>query len=209
MLYLVRHGETDWNKLKRFQSRSEVPLNARGEAQAAAIRDELNARGVRFLAAYCSPLGRARRTAEVILDGSGTPLAVEEGLIELEFGGFEGRLESELRSELGEAFESWRESHYTLPPPLGGEDIITGAERVRPALERMRPQALIEDVLAVAHQAVFMALKVAITGRTDVASARAFKQNNDEVEAWDLARGECYARFKVDVPPEVIEVENS
>ncbi len=203
MLYLVRHGETDWNKLKRFQSRSEVPLNARGEAQAAAIRDELRGRGAGFLAAYCSPLGRAKRTAEIILAGTATPLLIEEGLIELEFGEFEGRLESELREELGEEFDRWRDSHYTLAPPLGGENILSGAQRVRPALERLRPQALAEDVLAVAHQAVFMALKVAITGRTDVASARAFKQNNDEVEVWDLARKECYARFKVDVPEDV------
>jgi phosphoserine phosphatase len=200
MLYLVRHGETDWNKLKRFQSRSEVPLNARGEAQAALIRDELRRRGVEFLHAYCSPMGRAQRTAEIILAGTPTPLTVEPGLIELEFGGFEGRLESELRAELGAEYDRWRDSHYTLTPPYGGEDILSGAERVRPALERLRPQALVQDVLAVAHQAVFMALKVAITGRTDVASAQSFKQNNDEVEAWDLARGECYLRFQVHVP---------
>lgn len=202
MLYLVRHGETDWNKLKRFQSRTEVPLNARGEAQAAAIRAELQARDVEFIQAYCSPMGRARRTAEIILAGTTAPLAVEDELIELEFGGFEGRLESELREELGPEFDRWRDSHYTLAPPYGGEDIISGAERVRPALERIRPQALMQDVLAVAHQAVFMALKVAITGRTDVASARAFKQNNDEVEAWDLARQECYLRFTAAVPVE-------
>lgn len=197
-LYLVRHGETDWNREKRFQSRTDVPLNERGLAQAAAIRDELHRRGVAFTVARSSPLGRARRTAEIILAGSGVEAVVEEAFIELEFGGFEGRLESELLMEFGERYSAWRESEYTCAPPAGGESIISGAERVRVALLALRPAAVAGDVLIVAHQAVNMAMKVALTGRTDVATAATYRQNNDEVDVWDMESATRLTVFRVE-----------
>ena len=196
-LYLVRHGQTDWNLEKRFQSRTDVPLNATGLAQAAAVRDELRRRGVEFTAARTTPLGRAQRTAEIILEGTGLTAVVEPSFIELEFGGFEGRLESELREEFGERYTAWRASEYTEAPPAGGESIINGSERVRPALLALRDAAVAGDVLIVAHQAVNMAMKVAISGRSDVATAATFRQNNDDVDVWDMDRGVRIEQFKV------------
>jgi probable phosphoglycerate mutase len=185
-LYLVRHGETDWNREKRFQASTDVPLNATGLAQAAALRAELAKRGVRFCAARCSPLSRAVETARIVLEGSGVQAVVEPAFIELRMGDFEGRLESELRAELGCAFDQWRAAHYTIPAPGDSESIISGAERVRQALMALEPLAAAGDVLVVAHQAVNMAMKVAMTGKEDIASAESFKQNNDEIDIWDL-----------------------
>jgi probable phosphoglycerate mutase len=196
-LYLVRHGETDWNRQQRFQSRTDVPLNARGLAQARAIRDELRWRQVVFVAARCSPLERARRTARIILDGSGLEVEVEPAFIEVEFGGFEGRLESDLREEYGERFLAWRASEYTETGPAGGESIITAAARVRAALAALTPFSRGGNVLIVAHQAINMAMKVVLSGRRDVASAAGFRQQNHEVDVWDMARGERLESFTV------------
>ena len=195
-LYIVRHGETDWNREKRFQSRTDVPLNARGTAQAWAMRDELRGRMVRFASARCSPLSRAVDTARIILNGTDTPLAVEPAFIELSLGEFEGRREEDLRQQLGEAFSAWRAMEYTQAPP-GGESILDGAERVRQPLAELRQAARLGNVLIVAHQAVNMAMKVALTGRTDASSAAMFRQNNDEVDVWDMESGERLERLRI------------
>jgi len=196
-LYLVRHGETDWNREKRFQSRTDVPLNPLGIAQARAIRDELRRRGVAFTAARCSPLSRARRTARIILNGSGLEVQDEPAFIEVDFGGFEGQLETDLRREYGELFAQWRASEYTQTGPAGGESIITAARRVRAPLQALRPAAAASNVLIVAHQAINMAMKVALSGRSDIRSAAGFRQQNHEVDVWDMERGERLEVFAV------------
>lgn len=196
-LYLVRHGETDWNREKRFQSRTDIPLNETGLAQARAVGRLINSRGVGFSYAFCSPLGRAVRTAEIILEGTGLPLNREQLLLELEFGGFEGQLEADLRKRLGGAYEEWRASNYTMPPPLGGEDITAGAQRVRPLVDKLRELNPQGDLLVVAHQGINMAIKVAVTGKSDVESAKSYRQNNDEVDIWDLAQGQRLEQIKV------------
>lgn len=201
---MVRHGQTDWNLAKRFQSTTDVPLNATGIAQAEAIRDELRERGISFAAAFCSPLGRAVESARIILEGSGLTAQIEPDLLELSFGDWEGRLESELAEEYGERFSRWRESQYTTAPP-GGEDLTDGAARLRHFLGRLIEPAIHGDVLVVAHQAIMMALKVAISGQVDVASAFSFKQNNDEVDVWDLGSNSrlelWHVRHRVDAAP--------
>jgi broad specificity phosphatase PhoE len=198
-LYLVRHGETDWNRSKRFQASTDVPLNATGVAQAHELRAELARRAVTFTAARCSPLSRAVDTARIVLQGSGVEAVVEPAFIELSMGDFEGRLESDLRDELGAAFDAWRAAHYTVPAPGDSESIITGAARVRTALLALEPLAAAGDVLVVAHQAVNMAMKVALTGRTDVSSAESFKQNNDEIDVWDMVRRVRIEKFRISV----------
>jgi phosphoserine phosphatase len=195
-LYLVRHGETDWNREKRFQSVTDVPLNATGLAQARAMRVELARRGVAFSAARCSPLSRAVETARIILDGSAVELQVEPLFIEVNLGEFEGHLEADLRERMGPAYDEWRAMSYTVCAP-GGESIQAAAERVRPALELLRPLAAAGEVLVVAHQAVNMAMKVALSGRSDLASALSFRQNNDEVDVWDMAAGERLEQFRI------------
>ena len=96
-LYLVRHGETDWNAAGRLLSFTDAPLNGRGEAQASALALELA--GVRWDRAVSSPLVRARRTAELVLNASaGAPvLEVDERLREVDFGPYEGWTEAQLR----------------------------------------------------------------------------------------------------------------
>jgi probable phosphoglycerate mutase len=196
-LYLVRHGETDYNREKRFQSRIDVPLNATGLMQAKAVRNEFARRGVQFDLARCSPLSRAVHTARIILEDTPVDLVIEPLFIELDFGGFDGKLESELREEYGARFDAWRESQYTTTSPAGGEDIISGAVRVQPALDKLLLPATQGNVLVVAHQAVNMAMKVAISGKQDVKSAATFRQQNHEVDVWDMAAGARVEQFAV------------
>ncbi|MCJ7709220.1 MAG: histidine phosphatase family protein, partial [Chloroflexi bacterium] len=98
-VYLIRHGETDWNAHGRLLSRTDAPLNGVGEAQAAALAAELA--DLRWDRAFTSPLVRARRTAEVVLAGRADAprLTVDERLVEMDFGPYEGWTDAELEAD--------------------------------------------------------------------------------------------------------------
>jgi len=97
-VYLVRHGETDWNAEGRLLSRTDRPLNANGEAQARRLASGLA--HIRWDRAYSSPLIRAHRTAEILYQASGgPPLTIDSRLVEMDFGPYEGWSESELEAD--------------------------------------------------------------------------------------------------------------
>ncbi len=98
-VYLIRHGETDWNAQGRLLSRTDAPLNGVGEAQAAAVAVELA--DLRWDRAFTSPLVRAHRTAEVVLAGRADAprLTVDERLVEMDFGPYEGWTDAELEAD--------------------------------------------------------------------------------------------------------------
>ncbi len=87
-LLLVRHGETDWNAGRRWQGHTDVPLNDRGRAQAAALAEELAADPPQAI--YTSDLSRARDTAEIVAARLGVPVIVEPRLREIDVGSREG-----------------------------------------------------------------------------------------------------------------------
>lgn len=95
----VRHGVTDWNRQGRFQGLTDIPLNDEGVAQAQAAARRLRDIGLDYVVS--SPLIRAAKTAEIIAAASGKPVTVDAGLIECDFGSFEGRPISEVMDEHG------------------------------------------------------------------------------------------------------------
>ena len=88
MLYLMRHGSTEWNERKKLQGRTDIPLNDNGRAMAQRAHTEYG--DVHFDVCFCSPLARARETAEIFLDGRGIPMITDDRLMEMSFGEFEG-----------------------------------------------------------------------------------------------------------------------
>lgn len=89
-LYMIRHGETDWNRAKRFQGQVDVPLNECGRRLAEMTRDNMPV--VQYDRVYCSPLVRAVETAEILLKGR-FPLdriRKDKRIIEMNFGEYEG-----------------------------------------------------------------------------------------------------------------------
>jgi broad specificity phosphatase PhoE len=198
-LYFVRHGETDWNRVKRFQSTSDVPLNERGLAQAACLANELLRREIKIGELRCSPLQRAVKTAQIIGDRLGVNPIVDERITELPFGDWEGMFEADLATQFGEQFQTWRDSHYTLAPP-GGQCLRDAADRLRPALGDLLEPSLNGNTMVVAHQAIMMAMKAALTDDYSVAAAYSYKQNNDEVDVWDLRTLNRLDFFKFECP---------
>jgi broad specificity phosphatase PhoE len=196
-LYFVRHGETDWNREKRFQSTTDVPLNDVGLAQAKCAGEDLLRRGVHIDELRCSPLQRAAVTARIIAEALGAHPITDPRLTEMSFGEWEGQLETELAEKYGGDFDTWRQSHYTSRPP-GGEALIDVAERLHSALADLRPVAIGGNAMVVAHQAIMMAMKAALTGDYSVEAAQSYKQNNDEIDVWDLESLKRIDFFKIE-----------
>ena len=88
MLYIMRHGQTDWNLHRKLQGQTDIPLNDTGRNQADAAREEV--RNVDLDICFCSPLTRARQTAEAVLRGRKIPIVFDGRLKEMFFGTYEG-----------------------------------------------------------------------------------------------------------------------
>lgn len=130
-IYLVRHGETDWNAEDRVNSRTDRPLTAAGERQARDLG--LRLADVPFERVIVSPLSRARRTAELLLAARVTPLdlVVDPGLTEVDCGPYEGWTEAELAVDPGAL--AWRAG----VPVDGAESDEAAAARADVVFERL------------------------------------------------------------------------
>lgn len=147
-LYLARHGETDWNIEERFQGWADRPLSEIGKRQAAELREFL--RSVRFAAAYSSDLQRARRTAEIVLDGRGLEVRQIKGLREMNMGDLDGLTVKDITARHPGALETWRRDPGRCTMP-GGESLEMVRERAAAAVEGVAREHREGNVLVVAH----------------------------------------------------------
>lgn len=88
MLYIIRHGKTEWNAKRKLQGRTDIPLNDEGRLMAEKARDEY--KNIHFDVCYCSPLIRAKETAEILMEGRNIPIITDDRLVEMCFGVYEG-----------------------------------------------------------------------------------------------------------------------
>lgn len=147
-VYLVRHGETEWNRLGRHQGAHDVPLNARGEAQAAALAARLV--DVPFDAAYTSPLVRARATAECVLGDRRLRAATIDAFAELSYGDWAGLTRAEWRRADAARLAAWDAAPWTVTFPRG-ESLADVAGRALPSWRRLAAVHGGETVLLAGH----------------------------------------------------------
>lgn len=88
MLYIIRHGKTDWNAIHRLQGRTDIPLNDEGRTMARKASEDY--KDINFDICFCSPLVRAKETAEILLHGRNVPIEYDERLLEMCYGVYEG-----------------------------------------------------------------------------------------------------------------------
>jgi broad specificity phosphatase PhoE len=127
---LVRHGQTERSAVGMYSGRLDVELTALGREQARRAAQALASAGID--AVVTSPLVRARDTAQAIADAAGAPLTVDERLIEVDYGPFEGLDRDAARERFGEAFEDWRADPFGSPVP-GMEPLLDALARARAA----------------------------------------------------------------------------
>jgi broad specificity phosphatase PhoE len=146
--WLVRHGESTWNAVGRFQGGLDAPLSPRGQAQAAALAAGLA--GGRFDAVYTSPLTRARETALACGAALGLVPVPLDDLREIGLGDWEGLTLETVLAEQGEHYRRWLDAPVDHPPP-GGEPMAGLASRVRAALDALCARHAAGRVLVVSH----------------------------------------------------------
>jgi 2,3-bisphosphoglycerate-dependent phosphoglycerate mutase len=133
ILFLFRHGETDWNREGRLQGHTDVPLNDTGLGQAALLAEKLRPHSVE--AVVSSDLARARTTAKIVADALGIPLLIDRGLRETNVGAAEGLLWAEAKTRFGDGLtERWYSEEDTAFP--GGETGLATRNRGLAALRR-------------------------------------------------------------------------
>jgi probable phosphoglycerate mutase len=145
-LVLARHGATDHSAQWRFSGRNELPLDTAGERQAAALAE----RDFGSVAAIVSsPLRRAVQTAQAIAAPLRLPVEIEDGLVEVDFGAWEGLTMDEARAQDAAAVDAWLASPDVAPP--GGESFAAVGRRVRAAREAVIAAHPESVVVVVSH----------------------------------------------------------
>lgn len=145
-LFLVRHGETDWNRDGRWQGGSDTRLNEVGREQAKALAATLDGT---VDAVYSSDLARARETADILAARLGLEVQVDERLRERSFGAWEGLTSAEIEQRFADAHRLWRAGVGT-----GAEDaepFHAFAARVTSFVDDLLEAHPDEEVLVVAH----------------------------------------------------------
>ncbi len=150
-LILIRHGETLWNAVHRFQGFSDIELSPKGICQAQLLAASL--KGEILTAIYTSPLKRARQTAQIIAEHHDCPLMVEEGLKEINQGQLEGLTGEDLRRNFPDFLKRWIQAPGSVRLPEG-ESLEELQQRAWAAIERIIGNHGVGTVLAVAHSFV-------------------------------------------------------
>ena len=133
-VYMIRHGETDWNKAHRLQGWSDIPLNERGRAQAACAAKMMAS--VPLDVIYTSPLKRAVETADIIRGERDIPVISEKGFIEINLGRWDGHRPEEMDTLYPGQYDLWR----TKPGEVhidGGETFADVQDRAYAAFRRI------------------------------------------------------------------------
>lgn len=166
-IYLVRHGETEWNREGRMQGQLDSRLTPKGETQAQRIGEllaELVGEPERHVVAV-SPLGRTRRTAAIIceaLDLDPDACRINDLLKEKRYGAWEGKTVAEIAEADPEAWRQYRDDPWSVPPP-GGESYAMLTVRARRWLAAASMHCL---MIVVSHGAFGRALRGHYSGLT-------------------------------------------
>jgi len=147
-LYLVRHGQTDWNLEGRWQGHADVPLNDRGLQQAAQIAEALAGAGLKAI--YSSDLQRARQTAQLLAEAAGLEVRVDARLREIHQGEWQGLLVDEIQARYGEIFHQRHRDPAAFAPP-GGETAAQVKARLLEAIGEICRRHPDERVAIVSH----------------------------------------------------------
>lgn len=151
-VYLLRHGETTFNADgNRYCGRTDAELTEKGMAQARRMEALLG--DVQFDAVYASPLKRSYITAEVAIRGRHT-VNIEERLIELDFGGWEGKTRPEFVAENPALWEDWSEAPDLVKAGGTGDTALSVVRRVDDFFEEMKTRHKGKTILVVAHNGV-------------------------------------------------------
>lgn len=146
--FLVRHGETMWNRQLKYQGQSDIPLTDEGRAQARILSERL--KDERIDAIYASDLERTVETAEIIAEPHGLKVLRAPLMRELNFGLWEGMTYDEIMQKWAQEYRDWQADPYNKTPPEG-ESLSDLCERVSEFLKEAANKHPDGRILVVSH----------------------------------------------------------
>jgi broad specificity phosphatase PhoE len=161
-IIMVRHGQTEWNRVERFRGRADVPLNETGLEQARATGERVAA-SWRPVAVYSSPLSRAVKTAEAIASHFNLPVQVHPNLIDIHYGQWQGLTPEEVRERWPDALATWYEAPHQAQIPEGEtlDELRTRAMAVVHELSARHPS---QTIVIVGHTVINRIILLGILG---------------------------------------------
>ncbi len=155
-IYLVRHGETDWNLESKIQGQTDTPLNENGRKQARELAEKISLELCGIGSIYTSKKKRALETAGIIGEKLAIMPVIHQGLEEICLGNWEGYTWKQVREVFSEEYQKWHQNRrYQIPP--GGESYQQLLNRLLPAVDDISQREK-KDTLLVTHSAVIMTL---------------------------------------------------
>lgn len=184
---LVRHGQTEWNRIERFRGRADVPLNENGEKQAEATGERI-ANEWQVNAVYASPLSRAIRTAEAIAVHYSLPVQPHPGLIDINYGDWQGLTPEEVARRWKNELDCWYRQPDICRIP-GGESLDELRQRGMQTIQYLAKQHEGQTIVVVGHTVINRVLLLAILGlgndrfwhlRQDTCAINVFEEENGD-----------------------------
>jgi broad specificity phosphatase PhoE len=160
-VYLVRHGQTAWNKEEIFRGRTDIPLDETGLRQAELVGEYF--KGMEIHGIYSSPLSRAWETAQKIAQFHRRRVEPLPGIIDMSFGNWEGHAHQEIQETDKETYRRWREEPHLARLP-GGESLDDIRTRAMAALEEVIQNYPEKTLILVSHRVVNKVLICGILG---------------------------------------------
>lgn len=182
-LYLVRHGETEWNSISKVQGRTDTELSAEGIKQAKLLAGRLARENIDFI--YSSSLKRALKTAEIIADYKRCEIVKSDKYHEICLGPWEGMTINEIKEKYSEHFRVYREdpANFKLP---GAETFMDLTERTYNAILEIVSSHKGSNTLVVSHGTAIKAAIIKILG-IDIINYSKFKVDNASVSIIDFS----------------------
>lgn len=158
-ILLIRHGETEWNALGKFQGSKDIELSEAGILQAKFLKKKIQNN---FDSIYSSPLKRAFKTAQVLCDDTNLKPVIDDQLREIDFGEWEGLTLKEIKTNYPEKFKNWTTDAVNAPLSGGDHTLKLASIRAKDAVLKIAEENNNKKVLIVAHGGIIKAALIGI-----------------------------------------------
>lgn len=183
-LYLIRHGETNWNAAGKIQGSIDIELNATGIQQAEELVKKIQEEQIDLSCVYTSTLKRAKQTGAIVSAGLNIPTKLLPGTEEINLGDFEGHTWDEVRELFPNEYEVWyQDRRYAIPP--NGESYDAMVKRVIDAIKKAIANET-KDFAIITHGAVIMCLQCYLND-VPFRKMRMYKAENTSILCLDEA----------------------
>lgn len=186
-IILIRHGQTEWNRVERFRGRADVPLNEMGFRQADATGVRVAAKW-KPTAIYSSPLSRAAKTAEAIAKHFDLTVLIHPGLADIDYGDWQGLSPDEVRECWAEMLEKWYNAPHLAKIP-NGEMLADLRERAMKTVNELAALHTGETILLLGHTVINRIILLGVLG---LGNERFWhiKQDTCAINLFDVVEGD-------------------